>query len=138
LYLSSVAGLNLQKTARLSFRLSGGNFTTKRHSSALHSTQGNSASADVQYRLTRRSTIGAMYSYQRFGFSGYDGGTDAHGAAGSYSIRINKSAEISGYAGFLRVESTFLQATAVDPVIQVLLGVQSTVQLVHTLRYVPN
>ena len=57
LYLTTQADVIYQKNARLSFDFGGDVFINKRRSSALYSATGAAARADVQYRLTRRTTV---------------------------------------------------------------------------------
>ena len=137
-YLTTQADFTVQKTARLSFNVGGDGTDVVRRSSALYGVVGGTARGDVQYRLTRRTTIGAMYNYQHFDFNRIQGGTDIHGIAGSYSTRLNRTVEFSGYLGFMRAESKFLQEVAVDPVIAALLGISAAPQIVHHITTTPN
>lgn len=137
-YLSSLADLALRKSARLSFDLGGGYFYTGRQSAALHGSVGVMAQGDAQYRITRRTTIGAGYQYMHFGFTHLLGGSDVHGVTGSYAVSLSKTLEFSGYAGVMRIESKFAESAPVDPVIAELLGIQSTSQIVHLIEWAPN
>jgi hypothetical protein len=53
-------------------------------------------------------------------------------------MRLTRSWELGGYAGAARVESKFIQTSAVDPVIAILLGIKSTSQIVHRITTRPN
>jgi len=108
-YLSTQANLVIQKTARLSFSLGGDGFLVRRSSSALYGVTGATAHADVQYRLTRRSTIGANYEYVHFDFIGVLSGTDVHMVSGVYSVRLSRWLEFSGSGGVARAETRFIQ-----------------------------
>src|SRR5262249_43096726 len=123
---------------RLSFDLGGDVYLIKRHSSALYGTDGVTARGDVQYRLTRKSTLGAEYMFMHFFFPGLTGSTDVHGAMGTYSLRVSRNVEFSGYAGLMRVESKFEQTVAIDPVIAALLGISGTPEILHSIKYIPN
>lgn len=138
IFLSTQAGIVIQKTARLSFDLGGGIFTTRRRSDALSGVTGTSAGGDVQYRLTRRSTVGATYTFAHYGFSRIFGTTDAHGVAGTYAYQITRRWEFSGFAGFYRVESKFIQTAPIDPTIAALLGISTAQQVAHVQGYTPN
>jgi hypothetical protein len=138
IYLTTQADLIFQKTARLSFDLGGGVFINRRLSTALYSAVGQSAQGDVQYRIARRQTIGALYGFNHMGFTHLIGGTDVHYVAGSYSIRPTRRLEFSVIVGMMRQENKFLQAVAVDPVIAALLGVTQSVQLYHGIQYRPR
>ena len=137
-YVTTQAGLTIQKTARLSFNLGGDLYLTRYRSHALYGTTGLSANGDVQYRLNRKSTVGAQYVFDHFFYPGIWGSADAHGAAGSYSLRMNRYLEFSGYAGFMRIESSFIQTVPVDPAIAALLGISGAPQIVHTIHYTPH
>jgi hypothetical protein len=138
IYGSTMADLKIQKSSRLSFDFGGGFFLNRRRSSALYGTDGASARADVQYRVTRRSTIGANYNYNHFGYTGILSGSDLHGVSGTYAVQITQRAEFSGYAGFMRAESKFIQNVPLDPAIAAILGISSGLRVVYTVRYVPN
>jgi hypothetical protein len=121
-YLSTQANLVIQKTARLSFSMGGDGFLVRRKSTALYGVTGATAHADVQYRLTRRSTIGANYSFSHFDYIGVLSSTDMHGVNGVYSVRVNRWLEFSGSAGFYRAETRFIQNVPIDPAIAALIG----------------
>jgi hypothetical protein len=76
----------------------------------------------VQYRLTRRSTIGANYTFTHYDYIGVLSGTDMHGVSGVYSVRISRWLEFSGSAGIFRAETRFIQDVPVDPAIAALIG----------------
>jgi hypothetical protein len=121
-YLSTQANMVIQKTARLSFSMGGDGFLVRRSSSALYGVTGATAHADVQYRLTRRSTIGANYTFTHFDFIGVLSSSDMHGVSGVYSVRLSRWLEFSGSAGIFRAETRFIQNVPVDPAIAALIG----------------
>ena len=138
MYVNTMADLILQKSTRLSFDLGGGGSIVRRRSSALDGTTSANAHGDLQYRLTRRVTIGASYNYNHFDFTHIFGGTDVHGATGTFAVQLTRWVEFTGYAGFARAESKFIQIVPIDPVIIALLGITQGTQVVHTIDYVPN
>lgn len=138
IYVTTAADLTIQKSRRLSFNLGAQSFINNRESHALASAWGVEAQGDVQYRVSRMATVGVLYQYLHFGYSQTFGGTDVHGVAGSYSVRLSKFWEASGYAGWMRVESKFIQSQPVDPVIAILLGITSAPQVRHTVVYSPR
>lgn len=137
-YLTTQVDYILQKTARLSFDLGGDGFLVRRRSDALDGVTGGGARGDVQYRLTRRSTIGAMYVYSYYNFTGGAATTNTQGAAGTYALQISRRLELTGYAGFMRVESTAIQEENVDPLIAALTGLTTANQITHSISYIPN
>jgi hypothetical protein len=138
IYASSQADLTIQKTSRLSFTLGGDFFLNRRRSTALYGATGAGARSDVQYRLSRRATIGAGYTYTHYAYHGVFSGTDLHGVIATYGIRLTKTLEFSGYGGFMREETKFEQSVPIDPAIAALIGMSAGAVIVHSIDYVPN
>jgi hypothetical protein len=137
-YVSTQADLTIQKTARLSFDLGGDGSIISRRSAALYGVVGAGARGDMQYRVTRNTTIGAQYSYQHFDFTRVFGGTDVQSFNGTYGIRLSRRTELSAYGGVMRIESKFIQVVPVDPVIAALLGISSASQVFHAITTRPT
>ena len=121
IYSSTQADFTYQASSRLSFSFGGGYFTNLRQSSALYSASGESASGDVQYRLSRRVTVGGTYSYSRYGYSGSEGGADIHSFGLSLSTRMSRWTEFSLVAGASSVNSSFEQVVPINPAILAIL-----------------
>ena len=60
--LSSQANLTMQRSTRLSLNFGGDGFLTRRRSTALYGVTGIGAHGDIQYRVSRRSTVGVIVS----------------------------------------------------------------------------
>lgn len=138
IYGTTQADLIIQKSARLSFDFGGDGFLNRMRSTALDSVLGATARGDVQYRLTRRTTIGANYTYSHFSFNHVYSSTDIHGAAATYAVRLSRSLEFTGYGGFMRVETKFIQDVPVDPTIAAIIGISESPEVIYSVRYVPN
>jgi hypothetical protein len=138
IYGSSMIDLIIQKSSRLSFDFGGGGFLTRRRSQALYGVNDETAHADVQYRLSRRSTIGADYNYTHYNFTGIFSSTDIHGFDGTYAIQLSRSLEFTGYGGVARMENKFVQDVPVDPAITAILGITSGLRVSYGVQYVPN
>ena len=138
IYVSTQADLMIQKTARLSFDFGGDGYLVRRRSSALYGMTGASARGDLQYRLTRRSTIGATYTYTHYDFTGVLGGSDIHMAALTYATSLTRWWEISGYAGFARIENRFEELVPLSPPLQALLGYTSVPAVAYNVAYIPD
>jgi hypothetical protein len=136
-YGTSQADLTIQKSARLSLNMGGDGFLTRHRSRALYGMTGLAARGDIQYRLTRRTTIGAGYTYSNFRYPRVFGGTDIHGIAASFARALSARVEFSGFAGVNRAESKFLELVAIDPVITALLGISSGTRVSHSIIYAP-
>lgn len=137
-YLNTQADLIYQRTSRLSFDFGGSGYINRLRSTSLYGITGANATGDVQYRLTRRITVGADYRYEHYSFTRIFSSTDLHSGTGSFSMRISKTLEFSGYAGFTRSETKFAQTVPVDPAIAALLGIQSAQTVSYSVRYIPN
>jgi hypothetical protein len=137
-YLNTQADLIYQRSSRLSFDFGGDGYVNRRRSTALYGITGSSARADVQYRISRRTTIGANYRYEHFSFTRIFSSTDLHSASGTFAMQISKTLEITGYGGVTRSETKFVQIVPVDPAIAALLGIPSVQQVVYAIRLIPN
>jgi len=137
-YFTATVDVTIQKTARLSFDLGGSGFIIRRRSSALYGSVGAGAEADVQYRLTRRTTIGTAYAYQHFDYNHIFGGTDMHQVTGTYAVRISRLAEFSAFAGAAFTESKFIQQIAIDPSIAALLGITQASLVGYGVNWEPT
>jgi len=138
-YLSTQASLIYQRTARLSFSFGGLGYLNRRRSTALYGVTGASATADVEYRLTRNTTIGAMYDYTHYSFTRILNDADMNGAAATFAHRFTRTLELTLYAGFFRVETEGVQNVSIDPAIAAFLGISATQFSVnYSTSYVPN
>ena len=88
--------------------------------------------------LTRRSTIGAMYQYMHYSFTGIFSSTDAHSVAATYSVALSRSTQFSAIAGITRYETIFVQSVAIDPAIAALIGISSAERVSYQKNYSPN
>jgi len=138
IYLSSQADLVYQRSARLSFRIGGAAFLNRRRSTALYGVTGESASGDMQYRITRRSTIGANYNFATYSYTRIFSGTDVHSFSGTFAMQLSKNLEFSAYGGVSRVETKLEQVIPVDPAIAALLGISEGLSIAHVLEYIPT
>lgn len=138
MYSETQLDFTLQKSARLSFDLGGNAYLVGRRSQALNGVRGLGARGDVQYRLSRRTTIGAAYIFQNFSFTRVFGTTDIHGAAGSYSVALNATTEFSAVVGAARIEMTSIRTVPIDPAIAALLGINAGFEVAHFVAYTPT
>ncbi len=138
IYATTQADLIYQRNTRWSFDFGGDGFLNRRRSSALYGATGAAARADVQYRISRRSTIGASYNYDHYSFTGIFSSTDMHGASVSYSTQLARTVEFSMYGGFQRLENKFVQDVPVDPVIAALFGITRGTEVIYGISYIPS
>jgi hypothetical protein len=65
-------------------------------------------------------------------------GTDIHGIAATYGIRLTRFWEFTGLGGVMRSETKFLQPVSIDPTIAALIGASTGALIIHRIDYVPN
>jgi hypothetical protein len=135
---NTVAALTLQKSARLSFNMSGFGSLVDRHGQGLYSVTGVGATGDVQYRLSSHTTAGANYSYMHYEFHGTFNATDSHSVSGTYAIKLSPSVEVSGFGGVTRMETKFVQSVPISPVLAVLIGLRSASIINHSIFTHPS
>jgi hypothetical protein len=136
--LSVQPSLAIQRSKRLSFVIGGDGFLTRRRSSALYGATGYGGHADIQYRLSRRATVGATYQYIRYTFTGIAGGTDSHSFGGTYSAILSRSTEFSASAGVSKYENLFVEIVPIDPAIAAVIGITSAQRVSYLGATTPN
>jgi hypothetical protein len=142
LYFSTQADLRIQKSTRLSYDVGVDGFLTRYRSTALFGNKGVGARGDVQYRISRRTTIGVGYNYTRFSFNGVISTTDIHGLVGTYAMALSRSVEFSSNIGFAYYETKFERVVPIDPVVAAVICQPgqpcSATQLFYGKNYTPN
>jgi len=141
-YLSTQADLMIQRSTRLSFDIGGDGFLVRRRSDALYGNTGAAARGDIQYRISRRSTLGVGYNYTHFSFTGIFSSTDMHTVVASYAIRLTRTVEFSATGGFTRFENKFLQNVPIDPAIAAIICAPGapcvSSQVSYFVDYIPS
>lgn len=138
IYLSTQADLVYQRSTRLSFSVGGDGFVNRRRSTALFGVVGATARGDMQYRVSRRSTLGANYTFTNYSYTRVFSGTDVHSFSGTYAVQITKNVEFSAFGGVSRIETKLEQDVPVDPAIAALLGITQGLTISHVLEYIPT
>lgn len=119
---SSQADLTFQKTSRLSFSMGTSYFGIEQDSASLLGMTGQQFRGDVNYRLTRKMTIGSYYSFSRYFYSHGIGNSATNTSGGIFSYAFNRTTQLRFRGGFSQVESVGLQEVPISPVIAALLG----------------
>ena len=114
--------LTWQKTARLSFNYQASLFGVDRTGTQLTGDSGYEGQTDVNYRLTRKATVGAYYSYVAYVFSHHFSDSDTNTAGLIYSYALGKSIQLRTRVGISRVENTGFTEVAIAPAIAALVG----------------
>ena len=114
-----------QKTARLSFDGGIGEFAVQRNAPGFLGVTGRQARGDVNYRLTKKATVGAYYSWTYYLLPSGFGDTYTNTFGAIYSYAIGRSMQVRVRLGQSQVQTLGFTTIAVDPVVAALLG-QST------------
>jgi hypothetical protein len=132
------ADLTYRLSARLSFNIGGEGSLVRRESSALYGMTGGVARGDLEYRISRHSTLGADFRYTYYDYTEGFGNSNISSVGINYSTQFSPHVQLSARIGGARVESTSLTEVALDPAIAALLGETETIQAAYVSNYVPD
>ena len=138
IFASTSADLTYQLTRRLSFNMGGDGNLVRRQSSALYGVTGAIARGDLQYRVSRHTTIGADYRFTYFAYTRGFGHMYMHSVGLNYSTAFTRHLQLSARIGGARVESLSLTLVTLDPAIAALLGQSVGIQAAYRVTYVPD
>lgn len=124
---SSQADLTWQLTSRLSFSMGTSYFALEQDSALLLGVTGQQARGDVNYRLTRKTTIGSYYSFNHYLYPHGFGNTATNTAGLIYSYAFNRTTQLRFRGGLSTVQSLGLETVPINPAIAALLGVSTGV-----------
>lgn len=116
------ADLTFQQTSRLSYSLGGSYFGIEQNAAFLLGMTGQQARADVNYRLTRKTTVGTYYSHSSYLYSSGFGDSGTNTFGGIYSYAFNKTTQVRFRGGISEIQSVGLVTVQINPVIAALLG----------------
>jgi hypothetical protein len=137
-YLSSMANLRFQKSARLSFGIGGSGTLIRRRSGALVGSTGWNASGDMSYRISRSVSLGADYNFGHNAFTRATGSSDIHSAGLNVTFRLGRRWELGLRAGAARVAMESLVRIDFDPVVAAIVGQSYGVFAIRNTHFVPS
>lgn len=132
------ADLTYRLSHRLSFNIGGEGSLVRRRSTALYGMAGAVAHADLEYRISRHSTLGVDYRYSYFDYTRGFGNSNIHSVGFNYSTQLSRHVQLSARIGGARVESQSLTVVTLDPAIAALLGESVGIQAAYRLNYAPD
>ncbi len=138
IFLSTSADMTYQLSARLSFDIGAVGSLVRRQSSALFGVTGAIAHGDLQYRVSRHSTIGGDYRFTHYDYTEGFGNTNIQSVGFNYSTQFSPHVQFSARVGGARVQSLSLAEVTLDPAIAALLGESVAVQAANLVNYVPD
>jgi hypothetical protein len=130
--------LTYRLTHRLSFNIGGDGSLVRRQSSALYGMTGATARGDLEYRVSRHSTLGVDYRFTYFDYTKGFGNTDIQSVGVNYSTQLSPHVQASARIGGARVESSSLTEVALAPALAALLGETEAIQAAYRLNYIPD
>ena len=137
-YASSAVDLQIAKSPRLSFDFGGSGFLTRQSSDQLYGLVGSQARVDVTYRLTRRTSVGAYYSYTNYIFTDQFGGSNINTLGLIFSHSISRTLEFRSRIGGSRAETRGIQVITLDPVIAAILGTPTGAVAIYARNYLAD
>jgi len=138
IFAGTSADLTYSLTHRLSFNIGGDGTLVRRQSSALYGVTGAVAHGDLEYRISRHSTLGADYRFTYFDYTKGFGNTKVQSVGLNYSSQFSPHVQLSARIGGARVESQSLTEVTLDPAVAALLGESVAIQSAHLVNYVPD
>jgi hypothetical protein len=132
------ADMSYLLTPLLSFSIGANGSLVRRESSALYGSTSGGARGDLQYRMSRHTTIGIDYNYTYFDYTRGFGDSEVQSLGMSYSAQLSPHLQLSASVGGARIESTSLTTVTLDPAIAALLGETQSVQAAYRLNYAPD
>jgi hypothetical protein len=130
--------LTYRLTHRLSFNVGGEGNLVRRQSSALYGMSGAVARGDLEYRISRHSTLGVDYRFTYYDYTKGFGDTEINSVGLNYSTQVSPHVQLSARIGGARVQSSSLTEVTLDPALAALLGVTESVQAAYRVNYIPD
>jgi len=125
--LSTQADVTWQKSARLSFDAGVTYFGIVRDGPGLLGVSGQQERGDVNYRLTRKMTVGSYYTYNYYFYEHGSGTSDTNTIGAILSYAFARSMQLRLRAGISGIETLGIQPVQIAPSIAALLGQTSGV-----------
>jgi len=129
---SSSASVTYRPRSRLSMNLSASYFAIGRTGVGVVGMTGEQASADLNYRWTRKATVGVFYSYTNYQYSHNVLQSDASSFGVVYSYALNSRVQLRTRFGISRIESLGYATVALPPELAFILGEDATIVNAYT------
>lgn len=126
-----------QRTRRLSFRFGGDGFIVRRRSAALAGLSGGSGHFDAAYRLTKKQTVSATFTYAYYGYQKAFGNANTEALNFGYSVTLGRYWNLSLQGGAARANNLGLILVPLDPAIAAIVGPGYTTVVFNPTKYVP-
>jgi hypothetical protein len=121
-YIQSTMDMTFIQSARTSYTVGGDGFAVRRDAQGLSGVNGYNLRGSVQYRVSKRKTIGLTYQHIHFDFPPAYGQSDVNELEAVYSAGIGRRWTFSVSAGAFQAEVQGVHQVVLNPVIAALLG----------------
>ncbi len=118
--LSSQLSLTFHQSTRLSYNMSTATFVIGRSEGV--GMTGRQASGDVNYRWTRKATVGAYYSFTDYVYPHNIATSDSNAVGLIYSYAFNSRMQLQTRIGATRIETLAYQSVPLPPLLAAILG----------------
>lgn len=138
IFANTAGDLTYRLTRRWSFNIGAEGGLVRRQSSALYGNTDATARADLEYRLSRHTTIGVDYTFRFYDYTKGFGNTYINSTGFNYSTQVSRHLQFSARVGGARVESSSLTVVTLAPSVAALLGESTAIQAAYHLHYIPD
>ena len=135
---TSTASMTFQQTHRLSYNVSTTYFEIGRTGQGLVGMTGQQIGADVNYRWSRKMTVGAYYSYTNYQYSHNILQSDASSQGLIYSYAISPRVQLRTRIGATNIESLGYASVPLSPDLAAILGEGSTIINAYTHNWISD
>ncbi len=135
---NSTASLTFHQTHRLSWQISSGYFIIGHTGAGFTGSRGYQAGGDLNYRMTRKATVGAFYSYTDYRFSHDVSHTDSQGFGAIYSYALTGATQLRTRLGASHLETLGLAVVPLPPEIAIFLGQRNAVIDSYSHRWISD
>jgi hypothetical protein len=129
---SSSLSVSYRQTSRISYSFSSSFFISGVTGGV--GMTGSQFGADVNYRWTRKATVGAYYSYNDYQYSHNIATSDSNGVGLIFSYAIDRYTQLRTRFGVSRIETLGYESVPLSPGLAALLGQSSTIINAYTLE----
>jgi hypothetical protein len=137
-FATTTGSVSYQLSARLSFSVNAAYFLVERNSQYLANTRGYQLGGDVNYRITRRQTVGVYYSHSEFSYTKIFGDSTTDSIGLSYGISLDRATDLSIRAGYSRYDAQTIDSVVPNLLVQQVLGIQLGVEKVYLVGTAPD
>jgi len=137
-FLNSSAFLTYLESARTSFTFGGSGFLQDQKAAGLSNSGGYTATGSMQRRMTKRTTLGASYSYTHFEFPGFHSNSDSNTYHGTFATGIGQFWTFSLEAGVTVSEVNSQLTLQLNPTLAQFFGVPFVTENIYSRTIYPS